>query len=211
MSDSKLSATALAVEVLDEVRVSVLECLLALDAIGQEAFIDFEPLTESLAASGRVARQAFVAASLLHQGAELIAPSCADSGMKPGSIISRHLAAVAEGAVRTFPDRSDVDDFEAEIGGPPVMGSVLADQGRYLCSAAAVENSSIHTEQDCRLGSSGSVPSIEDDRDRYRKEIETALIGRRQRNEAVRREAIQSAGIRVVEQWMTRRAAAVSE
>lgn len=52
MIDRKEAATALAVEVLDELRVSVLECLLALDAIGQETIIDFEPLTESLVASG---------------------------------------------------------------------------------------------------------------------------------------------------------------
>lgn len=213
MSGSKESATALAVEVLDELRVSVLERLLALHAIGQEAIIDFDALTESLALSGQVARQAFVAASLLHQGAELAAACCEDRCTTPGSIINRHLAAVAEGAAAVSPDRSDVDDFETEIGGLFVGGdkSTGGVQGLHPSGVAAVDNSAIHIEQECRLGSGGSEISIEENLDGYRNGIEKVLIDRRQRHMAMRRETIRAAGSHVVQQWMVRRASAMAE
>ncbi|EIC71215.1 hypothetical protein D2E60_06275 [Mycobacteroides abscessus] len=213
MIDRKEAATALAVEVLDELRVSVLECLLALDAISQETIIDFEPLTESLAASGRVARQAFIAASLLNQDAEF-APLCRESDcMTPGSIINRHWAAVAEGAPATPPDRSDVDDFETEIGGVFARsdGPLGAAQHPHLLSIAEVEISSSDTEQAVAPGQYHPAASIEDDRDAYRRQVETALMDRRQRHMAVRRETIRTAGNHVVQQWMERRASSMAE
>lgn len=213
MIDRKEAATALAVEVLDELRVSVLECLLALDAISQETIIDFEPLTESLATSGRVARQAFIAASLLNQDAEF-APLCHESDcMTPGSIINRHWAAVAEGAPATPPDRSDVDDFETEIGGLFAGNDVprAAAQHPLLLSAAAVQVSDACTEQTVGPGPADSAVSIEEDRVAYRRQIETTLMERRQRYLAVRRETIRAAGNRVVQQWMERRASSMAE
>ncbi len=213
MSGSKESATALAVEVLDELRVSVLECLLALHAIGQEAIVDLEALTKSLAISGQVARQAFVAASLLHQGAELAAACSDDSCTKPGSIIDRHLAAVKEGAAAVVPDRSDVDDFETEIGGPFIGDETLTSgaQGLHPCAVAAVDNSATHIDQQRRRGSGGSEISIGENLDGYRNGIEKVLIGRRQRHMAMRRDTLRAAGSHVVQQWMARRASAMAE
>lgn len=213
MSGSKQSATALAVEVLDELRVSVLECLLALHAIDQEAIIDFGTLTETLAVSGQVARQTFIAASLLHQGAELTAACCEDSCATPGSIINRHRAAVAEGAVAVAPDRSDVDEFEIEIGGLFFGGDTLTGgaQGIHPSAAAAEDNSPTHNDQECRLESGSSEISIEENLDGYRNRIEKVLIGRRQRHMAMRRDAIRAAGSHVVQQWMVRRASAMVE
>ncbi|MBP2456161.1 hypothetical protein [Mycolicibacterium lutetiense] len=165
MIDRKEAATALAVEVLDELRVSVLECLLALDAIGQETIIDFEPLTESLVASGGVARQAFIAASLLNQDAEF-APLCRESNCTtPSSIINRHLAAVADGAPATLPDRSDVDDFETEIGGPFAWneGPMGTAQYPHLSLARVMgppdcqgDGTTVARYRGCSSGSSGS-------------------------------------------------------
>lgn len=212
-TDSKYFATALAVEVLDELRVSVLECLLALDVIGEEATIDFEPLLECLAVSGRAARQAFVAASLLHQDAELTAPCCQDSCMTPGSIISRHLTAVAEGATATCPDQSDVDDFEAEVGGLFIGAQAAAGvtQHRHRCGGASVEYAATPAAPEHGRISAGPALSIEDDRDGYREEIETVLVSRRQRNLEIRRETIRAAGSHVVQQWMTRRASSTAD
>lgn len=211
--DSKQSATALAVEVLDELRVSVLECLLALDAIGEEAAIDFVSLTESLAVSGWAARQAFVAASLLHQDAELSAPCCEDNFLTPGSIIKRHMAAVAGGAAVIFPDRSDVDDFETEVGslfaGAEVAAGVA--EHAHLGAATTAGNLGTQTSPDCALGSGRSAISLEEDRDGYRTEIEAVLSSRRQRNLAMRRETIRAAGTHVVQQWMTRRASLTAD
>lgn len=213
MIDRKEAASALAVEVLDELRVSVLECLLALDAIGQETTIDFEPLSESLVASGRVARQAFIAASLLNQDAEFAPVRRESNCMAPSSIINRHLAAVAEGAPVTPPDRSDVDDFEAEIGGLVARNDepLGTAQYPYLLSVATVDISEVHTDQIVEPGSADSAVSIELDRDAYRTQIETTLMHRRQRYLAVRRETIRAAGNRVVQQWMERRASSMAE
>ncbi|OMC33864.1 hypothetical protein A5740_11270 [Mycobacterium sp. GA-1841] len=213
MSDSKQSATALAVEVLDELRVSILECLLALHAIDQEATIDFGTLTETLAVSSQVARQTFIAASLLHQGAELTAACCDDSCTTPGSIINRHRAAVAEGAVAVAPDRSDVDEFETEIGGLFFGGAPLTGgaPGIHPSAAAAVDKSATHNDQESRLDSGGTEISIEENPDGYRNKIEKVLISRRQRHMATHRDAIRAAGSHVVQQWMVRRASAMAE
>lgn len=213
MIDHRESATALAVEVLDELRVSVLECLLALDAIGQETIIDFEPLTESLVTSGRVARQAFIAASLLNQDAEFASLCHENSCMTPVSIINRHLAAVAEGAPATTPDRSDVDEFETEIGGVFAEndGTLGAVQHHHLVSVAAVVFSGAGTERAVAAAPHDPSASIDEDRDAYRKQIETALMDRRQRHMAARRETIRAAGNHVVQQWMKRRASSMAE
>lgn len=213
MNGSKQSATALAVEVLDELRASILECLLALDAIGQESIVDLKPLAESLVVSGRVARQTFVAASLLHQDAELAVPFCEENRTAPGSIISRHLAAVAKGAVAISPDRSDVDDFEAEIGGLLFMVEERAPAAGALnvFGVVAVDNSGKRTGQGGQIGSDGLELSIEDDRDGYREALEKVLIDRRRRYIALRRDTVRSAGSNVVQQWMRRRASVMAE
>lgn len=65
------SVSSFALEVLDELRMRMLECLLVLQALPEEADLNFDEIENDIHTVSRGARNAYEAASLVHQGAAL--------------------------------------------------------------------------------------------------------------------------------------------
>lgn len=107
-SDVEESASALALEIIDELRVRMLECLLVVQILPGEADLNFDELAHELLAAHRSAQQAFEAASLVHQGATLD-ERWGNGLSRPKAIFARHHAAIRQGAqqVRARPAPSD--------------------------------------------------------------------------------------------------------
>lgn len=101
-SDVLDAATPLGLEILDELCVTLLECLLVAKAAEDEAGLNLDELLEALSAAQHPARSAFRAASLLHQGAAL-AESWSANNSRPKAVFARHYAAVRNGAPRSSP------------------------------------------------------------------------------------------------------------
>ncbi|OHT82238.1 hypothetical protein BKG69_01090 [Mycobacteroides chelonae] len=108
------SASSLALEVIDELRVRMLECLLVLQTLPDEADLNFDELAHELLAAHRSARQAFEAASLLHQGAALD-ERWGSGCSRPRAIYARHNAAVRRGAEQVRPAAALSDTLERRL------------------------------------------------------------------------------------------------
>lgn len=103
--------SGIALDVLDELRIKLLECRLVLQALPDEADLNFDDLDEKIRAALEVARFTFEAASLVHQRAQL-AERWGIGWSRPKAIFARHSAAVRNGAPRVTPKPSSSDQLE---------------------------------------------------------------------------------------------------
>lgn len=122
----------LALELLDEVHIRMMECRLVLKALTEEADLNFDELDRDLHAAQQSARRAYEAGSVVHQGAQL-EPRRGGDWSRPEEIFARHHAAVRAGAARVDPTSAMGDCLERSLWHLPTSGSV--DHGRRQCDA----------------------------------------------------------------------------
>ena len=154
MTDSRTwrrvdSASPLGVQMLEELRIHLLECQLVVVALADEVDLNFEDFHAGLNAVRELAEHAWGAASLLSQNAVLETPwSCGPS--RPKAIYLRHAAAVSAGATRRIPLPSLVGVVEARVeplwdadlshnfsGARPACTGFVAGTGK-LCTNSAI-------------------------------------------------------------------------
>ena len=113
----------IALELLDEVHIRMMECRLVLKALTDEADLNFAELDRDLHAAQQSARRAYEAGSVVHQGARLDARPGSDWS-RPNEIFARHEAAVRAGAARVDPTSAMGDCLERSLWQLPTSGSV---------------------------------------------------------------------------------------
>lgn len=104
------TASALALEILDELAVRLLECRLALEALHDDVDLNFDEFIGDISVVERSAQEAFGAASLLSKGAALD-ERWGFNLSRPKAIFARHRAAARRGAPAVSPEPSTVDVF----------------------------------------------------------------------------------------------------
>lgn len=110
------SPTGLAL--LDEMRVSMIECLLVLAALPGEVDLNLDELRTDLRSALDSARQAYRAASLLNQGA-VLAPAWGTGLSRPQAVFARHHSAVRDGAEHLLPMPSETETLEDQLAHRP--------------------------------------------------------------------------------------------
>lgn len=104
-------ASAQGLTLLDELRVSIVECLLVVESLPGNVDLNLDDLSADLLAVQRSAREACKAASLLNQRAALETAWTANLS-RPKAVLARHSAAVRNGAPRTPPVASENERIE---------------------------------------------------------------------------------------------------
>ncbi|WP_236740017.1 hypothetical protein [Mycobacteroides abscessus] len=99
---------------LDELRMKMLECLLVLQVLPEEADLNFADLAGELQAAHRGTQEAYQAASLIHQRASLDG-RWSENLSRPKAIFARHNAAVRRGAVKVTPAPAICDRLERRL------------------------------------------------------------------------------------------------
>lgn len=105
-------ATPDGIEVMDQLCLVLLECLLVASDIQKDVSLNLDELISGLGAIQHTARSAFRAASLLNQRAELEA-AWSDYFSRPKAIFARHHAAVRSGARKIRPREPAASLFDA--------------------------------------------------------------------------------------------------
>lgn len=108
------SASPLGLQILEELRVLLLECQLVLISLADEVDLNFEECLGGLTAVRELIAQASGAASLLSQNAALDS-SWSTGPSRPKAIYARHTAAVNAGAPRLTPTTSLIGTVEARL------------------------------------------------------------------------------------------------
>lgn len=131
-------ATDVGLELLDELRLILLECLLVLKTLPGQVDLNFVDLKSQILLTHQTAKQAHHAASLLHQRAELD-ERWGQNLSKPKAVFARHNAAVRHGSEQRRPLPMISDEFELRLWRLAESNSVAAqaDQGpinRIDCS-----------------------------------------------------------------------------
>ncbi|SIL38951.1 Uncharacterised protein [Mycobacteroides abscessus subsp. abscessus] len=108
------SVSPLALEVIDELRMKMLECLLVVQTLPEEADLNFVDLANDILAAHRSTLETYQAASIVHQGAEL-EDRWGNSLSRPKAIFARHNAAVRRGATKVVPMPSLCDRLERQL------------------------------------------------------------------------------------------------
>jgi hypothetical protein len=106
--------SGIALDVLDELRIRMMECRLVLQALTNEADLNFDELDHELLAVLESARLAYEAASLVHQRARL-ATRWGTGWSRPKAIFARHSAEVHSGAHRVTPKPALSDRLERSL------------------------------------------------------------------------------------------------
>lgn len=109
-SESFEYVSQVALDILDEMRLRVLECWLALEYLPEEARLNFEELEEGFAIIGQDLRTAHEAAALVHASAPL-ADRWGANWSRPTAIFARHNEAVREGAAKVWPVPGAVEEI----------------------------------------------------------------------------------------------------
>ncbi|MDO3091989.1 hypothetical protein P5V63_03110 [Mycobacteroides abscessus subsp. abscessus] len=108
------SVSLLALDVMDELRMKMLECLLVLQALPHEADLNLSDLVSDVRAAHQGTQEAYRAASLVHQGAELDG-RWGSSLSRPKAIFARHNSAVRRGATKVAPMSAPCDRVEQQL------------------------------------------------------------------------------------------------
>jgi hypothetical protein len=201
--------SGLAVKLLDELCITVMECRVVLQALPAEADMNFDELERELQTAQRGARLAYEAASVVNQGGRL-EDRWGSDWSRPRAIFARHGAAVRNGASRVYPEPAlgghlervlwqlPAADHVEDVGAarPTCTGVVRAT--RRLCAVSALYLGSGVFGAHCY---SHATP---DERDQYRthQETVTALQSNAYANQSRRLRAI---GERLCEQWLRHR------
>ncbi|OBG47695.1 hypothetical protein A5669_05100 [Mycolicibacterium fortuitum] len=104
----------LAMDLLDELRWTLSECLLVLKLLAAEADLNFTDLQKDLISAQLDAKEAYQASSLIHQRAELD-ERWGGSTSRPKAVFARHNAAVRAGAPQIHPRAAISDGFERHL------------------------------------------------------------------------------------------------
>jgi hypothetical protein len=146
------SASLVGLEALDELRIRLLACQLALEAIEDEVDLNFDETFAGLASLQQLARQAFGAVSILSQGAVLDA-SWSTGPSRPKAVFARHSAAVQEGASRVTPEPSLIEIIEERLRELPPSDISQKYRGpRPRCTAVVAKNDQPCTNTAIYLG-----------------------------------------------------------
>lgn len=142
------SASPLGLQILEELRVLLLECQLVLISLADEVDLNFEECLGGLTAVRELIAQASGAASLLSQNAALDS-SWSTGPSRPKAIYARHTAAVNAGAPRLTPTTSLIGTVEARLerlphsdlsqnysGSRPVCTGFVAKTGKRCTNTA---------------------------------------------------------------------------
>ncbi|EIT89203.1 hypothetical protein [Mycobacteroides abscessus] len=117
-TDSELdpaeTVSSLALDVIDELRMKMLECLLVVQTLPDEADLNFTDLANDILAAHRSTLEAYQAASIVHQGAELD-ERWGNSLSRPKAVFARHNAAVRHGATKVTPMPALCDRLERHL------------------------------------------------------------------------------------------------
>lgn len=152
-SESAENVSDLALELLDEMRIRLMECRLVLQALPDHADMNFDELEKDLHVAAQGAHNAYGAASLVHQGAALAARWGADWS-RPKAIFARHGAAVRGGAAKVPPGRSVGDRLERALWQLPAADRIQNFAGpRPQCVATVRSNDLQCTSSAVYLGS----------------------------------------------------------
>ncbi len=108
------SASPLGLQILEELRVLLLECQLVVISLADEVDLNFEDCLGGLTAVRELVAQASGAASLMSQNAALDS-SWSTGPSRPKAIYARHTAAVNAGASRLTPNTSLIGTVEARL------------------------------------------------------------------------------------------------
>jgi hypothetical protein len=135
------TASALALEILDELAVRLLECRRVLEALHEEVDLNFDDFIADISVVERSAQEAFGAASLLNKGAGLD-ERWGYNLSRPKAIFARHRAAARRGAPAVSPEPSTVDLFHLSFR-PLIRLDRLQDMSgpRPTCAAATRDGS----------------------------------------------------------------------
>ncbi|SHT51614.1 Uncharacterised protein [Mycobacteroides abscessus subsp. abscessus] len=146
--DPDETVSSLALDVIDELRMKMLECLLVLQTLPDEADLNFADLANDVLAAHRGTLEAYQAASLVHQGAELD-ERWGNSLSRPKAIFARHNAAVRRGAQKVTPMPALCDRLERHLyqlprpdrtqtvaGERPVCGAMVKTTGEDCTNSA---------------------------------------------------------------------------
>ncbi|WP_237156419.1 hypothetical protein [Mycobacteroides franklinii] len=189
--------------------MKMLECLLVLQTLPDEADLNFADLTNDILAAHRGAQQAHQAASLMSQDAELDA-RWGHSLSRPKAIFARHHAAVRQGARQLKPLPGLCDRLERHLYHLPALDRTQDVKGeRPKCDSVVRA-----TGEDCSntaiyLGSgtfaahcySHATPG---ERDQYRAHHE-AVTARQSRTHEDLRELQRSVGKKLAAHWISTR------
>jgi hypothetical protein len=115
-----------ALDLLDELRLTLMECVLVLKMLPGEADLNFVDLEQQILLTHHYAKQAHQAASLVNQGATLNA-RWGKSLSRPKAVFARHSAAVQLGAVQRRPLPMISDEFEERLWRLPNVNSAVAE------------------------------------------------------------------------------------
>ncbi|TDZ45955.1 hypothetical protein [Mycobacteroides franklinii] len=112
--DPDETVSSLALDVIDELRMKMLECLLVLQTLPDKADLNFADLANDILAAHRSTLETYQAASIVHQGAELDA-RWGNGLSRPKAIFARHNAAVRRGATKVTPIPALCDRLERHL------------------------------------------------------------------------------------------------
>ncbi len=112
--DPAETVSSLALDVIDELRMKMLECLLVVQTLRDEADLNFTDLANDILAAHRSTLEAYQAASIVHQGAELD-ERWGNGLSRPKAVFARHNAAVRQGATKVTPMPALCDRLERHL------------------------------------------------------------------------------------------------
>ncbi|MGR6977520.1 hypothetical protein [Mycobacteroides abscessus] len=203
------SASVLSVALLDELRISLLECWLVVEALPEEVTLKFDELSNELLAAYRSARLAHGAASLLQQEAELD-EKWGHSHSRPKAIFARHNSAIRQGALPIVPASSAAANTERAIWEAPALDRTQDVTGaRPVCSTVlrttgdACTTTSIYLGRGM-FGAHCYRHATASERDQYKAHHE-AVAQRQEQSQAILQELQRSTGREVAASWIQRR------
>ncbi|MBN3459833.1 hypothetical protein JNN96_38050 [Mycobacterium sp. DSM 3803] len=206
-SDEHVSAVAM--DLLDELRWTLSECLLVLKFLPTEADVNFSDLHQHLQSAQLNAKEAYQVSSLIHQGAALT-ERWGVGLSRPSAIFARHNAAVRHGASQVRAITSISDGFERHVWQLPALDrnqdfsgtrprcSGLVRKTRQPCASVAIYLGSATFAAHCYAH---ATPA---EREQYRRHHEAVEAEQRVAHQRLH-DRQQSLGRVIADTWMWRR------
>ncbi|SKY82522.1 Uncharacterised protein [Mycobacteroides abscessus subsp. abscessus] len=207
--DPDESVSALALDVIDELRMKMLECLLVLQTLPEEADLNLSDLAGDILAAHRGTQEAYHAASIVHQGAELDA-RWGHNLSRPKAIFARHNAAVRRGATKVLPVAALCDRLERHLYQLPrtdrtqdVTGARPKCSGMVRTTGEDCTNSAIYLGSGM-FGAHCYSHATPEEREQYRAHHE-AVDARQLRTHEDLRELQRAVGRKIAAHWISTR------
>lgn len=207
--DPDETVSSLALNVIDELRMKMLECLLVLQILPDEADLNFVDLSNDVLAAHRGTQEAYQAASIVHQGGEL-AERWGNALSRPKAIFARHNAAVRVGAPKVTPMPALCDRLERHLYQLPrpdrtqtVAGARPKCSGIVKTTGEDCTNSAIYLGS-AMFGAHCYLHATTDERERYRRHHEEN-DARQARSHADLRKLQRALGEKIAAHWISTR------